>query len=218
MASVPWRKANMLRLADTAESQGFPLLLILDGYSLTDVTEVKDHLSGKPIIIIATKERGHVLRWRLAADLERFVIIDDDLNIEPGFFTHGLDELARTGARLISWGGWLSGKRHKNFNKPIPQDKKLEIFHACIVFGYGVDIAEFWASEFATAEMMDKYSSLDDEALVSAFYKSRNKLMICPAGPSYVTEVIELSHDERRLYNQARGEMPRLRKELGLQC
>lgn len=218
IASVPWRIENMIRLVDSVITQGFPVKLILDNYPEDEQIDIKSRFKSNTVsIFITNRERGYISRWR-NIDSRQFIIIDDDLEPEKGFIENSLNYLECTDANLISWSGWPKVGKHIDLSKAIKADTELELFHASTTIGYGTDIAEFWNSEFATPEYIRHFMSVDDEGLLSAFYHSRGKKIIRPAGPSYIKEVSKYSRDNRRLYTKAQRILPGLRKELNLRC
>ena len=97
IASIPWRCENALRLVDSVLAQGYPVLLLLDGYMPSQLCDIEETYKNDAVAAFITDERGYIARWRCAFQYERFVIIDDDQQIQPRGIKRFLTELERTG-------------------------------------------------------------------------------------------------------------------------
>jgi hypothetical protein len=214
IASVPWRGSNARKLFDAVIDQGYPLYILLDGYSEEAANKIRDEYCVPGNVVEVTEERGHVARWRIAAQHDRFALIDDDLEILPGYLDNGFAALERTGADIVAWGGFIKNGRRKSILNEVAEDSVYDMFYASTPFGKGKAIRAFWGSEYGTPDMVETFMKLIDDGLVSAYCRAAHKSMICPKGPSFVLEVGALAKDPRRLYYKARDHARELNERL----
>lgn len=218
IASVPWRKDNLLTLVNNLHCQSPEAYVhvLLDGYPDDDQVRVIETLDFPGVTVTDTCwARGQALRWQIPKK-GLFLILDDDLAIESAFVSNTISQLIRTGAQLVCWTGFMHSGKHVRLESSPVTDVHINLFNACAVAGYAQDLVSWRASPDATPDKLARYMNLYDEALLSSYYQHIQAEIIRPSGPSLVSEIRPLSRDKRRLFSKAKSSWRPIREELGL--
>lgn len=211
IASVEWRKENLVALLDDIEHQTrVPehVVVRLDGYSNRGVAWVTQRIvrpsleDTRTVTIAPGVKAGAGARWLLAAAFERetdigptaiLSVIDDDFRIEPNYLQVCYDHVANAEVpTAIGWLGETPDFIRWSADMPSPTE--------CISLGAGLLTCRLRdLAGIDTFEEVDRYFKPpgDDEALVSYWLWKKGVKLIRPAGAASATSVDELQYDKR---------------------